>query len=345
MSLVKRPLPPNGHSSDNGTSIDSVSGAYDYTMKIRDNSADPLSRTNSNFSVRTTSTRKGLFGRIKPIDFTVVYLNGSKNLFTVDTNSRGDSLLNLVCEALAITESEYFGLTYFGNLHMNHWLKLDQSITKQVGKKGDVELEFHVRFYPPDTKVFHDAITSYYLSLQIQQDLITGKLPASFYVYAYLGAYLMQSEVGDFNETEHGNLKYLATFTFAPADVSPEPLHKAIADIHRRHTGMTREEANRKYLSNALKLAAYGMELYDCTQSLSVHFCALHGLSNHHILLSLTCCQVNLAIDSLEFIHQCEFLGEGATAIMEDSVVKSVCFDPVPGQANWPVSTKLITNP
>ena len=42
------------------------------------------------------------------------------------------------------------------------------------------------------------------MCLQIQTDIKSGKLPCSFVTHALLGAYLVQSELGDYDPVEHG---------------------------------------------------------------------------------------------------------------------------------------------
>ena len=55
------------------------------------------------------------------------------------------------------------------------------------------------------------------VALQIQNDIKVGKLPCSFVTHALLGAYLVQSELGDYDAAEHGTtIDYLRDFDFAP---------------------------------------------------------------------------------------------------------------------------------
>ena len=76
---------------------------------------------------------------------------------------------------------------------------------------------FQVKFYPPEPAQLQEDLTRYQMCLQIQNDIKVGKLPCSFVTHALLGAYLVQSELGDYDAAEHGtNIEYLRDFDFAP---------------------------------------------------------------------------------------------------------------------------------
>ena len=47
--------------------------------------------------------------------------------------------------------------------------------------------------------------------------VLQGKLPCSFVTHALLGAYLAQSELGDYDPVDHGlTIDYIREFDFAP---------------------------------------------------------------------------------------------------------------------------------
>ena len=77
-----------------------------------------------------------------------------------------------------------------------------------------------------------------------------------------MGAYLVQSELGDFDTAEHGaNIDYLRDFDFAP--VQSDDLLEKIMEIHRTTLrGQTPAEAELHYLENAKKLAMYELKVY-----------------------------------------------------------------------------------
>ncbi len=105
---------------------------------------------------------------------------------------------------------------------------------------------------------------------QIQNDIKSGKLPCSFVTHALLGAYLVQSELGDYDPVEHGvSVDYLREFDFAPAQT--DDLLEKIMEIHRTTLkGQTPAEAELHYLENAKKLAMYGVSLHHAKDSENV---------------------------------------------------------------------------
>lgn len=91
------------------------------------------------------------------------------------------------------------------------------------------------------------------------------RLPCSFVTHALLGSYLVQSELGDFDSSEHKDRNYLREFKFAP--IQSQELEDKVMDLHRTHRGQTPAEAEMHYLENAKKLAKYGVDLHPAKDS------------------------------------------------------------------------------
>lgn len=118
-----------------------------------------------------------------------------------------------------------------------------------------------MKFYPPDPTQLHEDLSRYLICLQIRKDILSGRIPCSFVTHAILGSYLAQSDIGDFDITEHDDQgRYLNVLRFAPNQTA-ELLEK-VAELHKQHRGMTSEEADLQYLENAKKLAMYGIDLH-----------------------------------------------------------------------------------
>lgn len=130
-----------------------------------------------------------------------------------------------------LVEKDFFGLVYIDKSDPRNWLDLDKRIGKFI-KNEPWRFNFEVKFYPPDPSQLHEDITRYQLCLQIRNDIITGRLPCSFVTHALLGSYLVQSEVGDYDQQEHGRT-YLKDFKFAP-NQTPELIEK-VMDLHKTH--------------------------------------------------------------------------------------------------------------
>ena len=181
----------------------------------------------------------------------VILLDGSKAKFDLEGKCTGEDLLTRVSEHINLVEKDYFGF-----LHVDHrdktltWLHMDKSLSKQL--KEDRILNFQVKFYPPEPAQLQEdltrygiienvmclnnseysSLTRYQMCLQIQNDIKNGKLPCSFVTHALLGAYLVQSELGDYDAVEHGTtIDYLRDFDFAPCQ--SDDLLEKIMEIHR----------------------------------------------------------------------------------------------------------------
>ncbi|CAB4060803.1 Suppressor of cytokine signaling 4,Band 4.1-like protein 4B,Protein 4.1,Band 4.1-like protein 2,Tyrosine-protein phosphatase non-receptor type 4,Band 4.1-like protein 5,Protein 4.1 homolog,Band 4.1-like protein 3,FERM, ARHGEF and pleckstrin domain-containing protein 1,Suppressor of cytokine signaling 5,Erythroid protein 4.1,Band 4.1-like protein 1,Cytoskeletal protein 4.1,FERM, ARHGEF and pleckstrin domain-containing protein 2 [Lepeophtheirus salmonis] len=197
----------------------------------------------------------------------VTLLDGSIIKVELDKKASGNELVDKVSEHLNLVEKDYFGLIYVDKRDkVPNWVSGDRRISKQLGCEPRNCL-FQVKFYPPEPAQLSEDLTRYQMCLQIQNDIKTGKLPCSFVTHALLGAYVVQSELGDYDPIEHGNgTEYLQDFDFAP--VQSEDLLEKIAEIHRSTIkGQTPAEAELHYLENAKKLAMYGVNLHHAKDS------------------------------------------------------------------------------
>ncbi|KAI1287648.1 Band 4.1-like protein 3 [Halotydeus destructor] len=181
----------------------------------------------------------------------------------VDRKTKGHELIIKVCDYVNLAEKDYFGLTYTDQDGVRSWLNPEKRINKQL-KNLPWVFSFEVKFYPPDPAQLQEDITKYMLCLQIRNDILSGRLPCSFVTHALLGSYLVQSELGDYDEEDHGP-SYLSEFRFAP-NQTPE-LEEKVAELHKQHKGQTSAEAELHYLENAKKLAMYGVELHAAKDS------------------------------------------------------------------------------
>jgi len=193
----------------------------------------------------------------------VILLDGSACQLEVSSKANGDELLEQVTKSINLAEKDYFGLTYQDSKERRGapgrlWLQNDRKLNKQL--KEPLRCWFQVRFYPPDPAQLLEDITRYQICLQIQQDVKVGKLPCSFVTHALLGAYLVQSELGDYDPVDHGlSTEYIRDFDFAPNQT--EDLLERIMEVHKTLKGQSPAEAELHYLDNAKKLAMYGVSL------------------------------------------------------------------------------------
>lgn len=212
-----------------------------------------------------TSNGLGSFTRGKLVLARVNMLDGTVTDLSIEKGAKGQELLDRVCEQVDLVEKDYYGLVYLDQDSNRNWLAADKKISKQL-KSHPWEFNFEVKFYPPDPSQLQEDITRYQLCLQVRNDILSGKLPCSFVTHALLGSYLVQSELGDYDPTEHGaGSEYVRELRLAP-NQTPE-LEEKVSELHRTHKGQTPEEAELHYLENAKKLAMYGVDLHQARDS------------------------------------------------------------------------------
>jgi erythrocyte membrane protein band 4.1 len=192
----------------------------------------------------------------------ILLLDGSEFEPLLQKTATGRQLVDSVCEHLNLAEKDYFSLSYRDSHNVRQWIHDERPISK-VGKKARPNwvFNFEVKFYPLDPVTLNEDYTRYLIFLQTRVDIVNGKLPASFLALALLGSYAVQSDLGDYNQSEHGTgCEYIKDIKFASKQT--DELLEKIAELHATHRGQRPDEAELNYLENAEKLALYGMHMH-----------------------------------------------------------------------------------
>ncbi|XP_078139770.1 band 4.1-like protein 1 isoform X5 [Centroberyx gerrardi] len=201
--------------------------------------------------------------RLKTVLFKVTLLDSSDYEAEIEKHSKGQTLMDMVCEHLNLLEKDYFGLTFSDTDTQKNWLDPSKEIKKQM-RNSPWHFAFAVKFYPPDPSQLTEDITRYYLCLQLRDDMLSGRLPCSFVTHALLGSYAVQAELGDYDHDDHGS-DYVSDFRFAPNQT--RELEERVMELHRNYKGMTPAEAEINFLENAKKLSMYGVDLHHAKDS------------------------------------------------------------------------------
>ncbi|KAK2862585.1 hypothetical protein Q5P01_002118 [Channa striata] len=201
--------------------------------------------------------------RLKTVPFKVTLLDSSEFEGETEKHSKGQTLMDMVCEHLNLLEKDYYGLTFADTDTQKNWLDPSKEIKKQM-RNLPWHFAFAVKFYPPDPSQLTEDITRYYLCLQLRDDMLSGRLPCSFVTHALLGSYTVQAELGDYDQDEHGP-DYVSDFRFAPNQT--RELEERVMELHRNYKGMTPAEAEINFLENAKKLSMYGVDLHHAKDS------------------------------------------------------------------------------
>lgn len=189
---------------------------------------------------------------------TVRFLDDSEPIqvsFTKDTV--GQFVLDKVCDTLNLVEKDYFGLRYVDSEKQRHWLDPTKTIYKQLKGVSPCVLCFRVKFYPADPMKLREEITRYYLFLQLRRDLHHGRLLCSPQDANLLAAYIIQSEVGDYDPQDHAP-GYVSEFKMLPKQNIK--MEEQIQDTHKTITGQVPAEAEGNFLKKASSLDTYGVD-------------------------------------------------------------------------------------
>ncbi|CAP29320.1 Protein CBR-PTP-1 [Caenorhabditis briggsae] len=196
---------------------------------------------------------------------TVTFLDSTSFHFEIEKNSLGIVLLEKVFNYLEIIERDYFGLVFIAvdssSTQQKKWLDPSKNLRKQM-VCPPYHLFFRVKFFVRDPNRLRDEFTRFQFYQQVRQNLEEGKLPCNEGSLALLASYVVQVEVGDFEEKTHGMsracLCYKIQFATLPDDFSDR-----VAELHQLHIGQTPDIAEQNFLDHARRLEMYGMDVYD----------------------------------------------------------------------------------
>ncbi|XP_026319961.1 band 4.1-like protein 4 isoform X4 [Hyposmocoma kahamanoa] len=210
----------------------------------------------------------------------VVLLDERELLHEIQDNNTGQALLDVVFRHLDLLETAYFGLRYVDQENQTHWLDAGKKLKRQLRGSDSHTFYFGVKFYAADPCKLLEEITRYQLFLQLKQDVLRGRLPVSFDLAAELAAFVLQSELGDYDPRRH-TPGYVSEFRLL-AHQTPE-LETRAAEIHRTLTGISPAQAELSYLDKVKWLDMYGVDLHPVLGEDSVEY--FLGLAPSGLLL------------------------------------------------------------
>lgn len=211
---------------------------------------EPGQSLSGNMVNRRISQGRGIQIRVQGLD-------DSQEFFDIELKALGQILLSEVFHRGNLIESDYFGLE-FQNMQMNWvWLEPTKPISKQVRRPANTLFRLSVKFFPPDPGQLQEEYTRYLFSLQMKRDLMEGRLICTENTGALLASHLVQSEIGDYDDT--ADREYLRINKLLPYQ---EKVQERIMELHRRHLGQTPAESDFQILEIARKLEMYGVRFH-----------------------------------------------------------------------------------
>ncbi|NXN78073.1 FRMD3 protein, partial [Bombycilla garrulus] len=179
--------------------------------------------------------------------------------------TKGQFLIDHICNYYSLLEKDYFGIRYVDPEKQRHWLEPNKSIFKQMKSHPPYTMCFRVKFYPYEPLKIKEELTRYLLYLQIKRDIFHGRLLCSFSDAAYLGACIVQAELGDYDADEHPE-NYINDFKIFPKQ--SQKLEKKIAEMHKNEfRGQSPATAEFNLLLKANSLETYGVDPHPCKDS------------------------------------------------------------------------------
>ncbi|XP_048854862.1 FERM domain-containing protein 3 [Brienomyrus brachyistius] len=196
------------------------------------------------------------------IQCTVRLLDDSEISCSIQRDTKGQFLLDHVCNHYSLLEKDYFGIRYVDLQKQRHWLEPNKTITKQMKAQPPYTMCFRVKFYPYEPMKIKEELTRYLLYLQLKRDIYHGRLLCPFADAAYLGACIVQAELGDYDLDEHP-ADYISDFQLFPKQ--SQKLERKIMEIHRNEMrSQCPAVAEMNLLQRAHALETYGVDPHPC---------------------------------------------------------------------------------
>ncbi|XP_041956694.1 FERM domain-containing protein 3 isoform X2 [Alosa sapidissima] len=196
------------------------------------------------------------------IQCTVRLLDDSEVSCNIQRETKGQFLLDHVCNHYNLMERDYFGIRYVDPEKQRHWLDPSKPVVRQMKSQQPYTMCFRVKFYPQEPIKIKEELTRYLLYLQTKRDIYHGRLLCPFADAAYLGACIVQAELGDHDADEHPE-DYISDFKLFPKQTLK--LERKIMELHRNELrGLSAAMAELNLLQRAHTLDTYGVDPHPC---------------------------------------------------------------------------------
>lgn len=188
--------------------------------------------------------------------------------FSCENKLKGKELFDLVCRALGLRETWFFGLQY--NVKDTvAWLKMEKRVLDQeIPKEEPITFQFLAKFYPENAEdELVQDITQHLFFLQVKSKILEEEIHCPPEASVLLASYAVHAKYGDYDPGIH-KPGFLAEEELLPKRVinlyqmTPEMWEERITACYAQHRGRARDEAEMEYLKIAQDLDMYGVNYF-----------------------------------------------------------------------------------
>ncbi|KAJ7993690.1 hypothetical protein DPEC_G00257290 [Dallia pectoralis] len=188
--------------------------------------------------------------------------------FSCEVKWKGKDLFDLVCRALGLRETWFFGFQYSVKDTVA-WIKMDKKVLDHdVSREEPITLHFLAKFYPENAEdELVQDITQHLFFLQVRRKILEEEIYCPPEASVLLASYAIQAKYGDYNPNVH-QPGFLAQEELLPKRVinlyqmTPGMWEERITACYAEHRGRTREDAEMEYLKIAQDLEMYGINYF-----------------------------------------------------------------------------------